>query len=198
MGEDKAFIEMNGTPLWRRQLQILQELAPRELFLSGPSREQWRHIDSIIISDAKPDAGPLAGLVAALRRCSTPLLLALAIDLPNMTADHLRELLARCSNAEGVIPRWRQRFEPLAAVYPRTALSLAENCLASDDHSLQRFAARCVSDRLLDVMDIAIDDEPLFLNMNTPEDLSSVAAVYDRRPSSSQRRDSAVIDRRYR
>jgi len=177
MGEDKAFIEFDGVPLWRRQLQLLRELNPHELFLSGPAHEEWRGLNCIIVPDAQADAGPLAGLVATLRRCSAPLLVALAVDVPHMTAQHLSGLVALCSDDVGIIPRAAEHFEPVAAVYPRRSLAIAESCLATRSYSLQHFAERCVSEDLVTVRMVEPDDAPLFLNMNTPADLRAVTNV---------------------
>ena len=171
MGTDKAFIEVHGVPLWRRQLQTLQQLEPAEILISGPHRDEWQNANCVVIPDAEADAGPLAGVAAALRHCTTPLLLTLAIDLPNMTTDYLSGLVDSCVGEIGVIPSDADRCEPVAAVYPKRALAVAENCLASRDLSLQRFAARCVAEGLVKLKPIAPDERRLFLNMNTPEDL---------------------------
>ena len=171
MGTDKAFIEVDGLTLWRRQLRILQRLEPVELLLAGPQHTEWQNANCVIIPDAESDAGPLAGLVAALRCCSTPLLLTLAIDLPNMTSNYLRDLVDLCASDIGVIPSDVDRIEPVAAVYPTRALPIAESCLASRNLSLQGFAARCIAEGLAKLKPIASEERPLFLNMNTPEDL---------------------------
>ena len=176
MGVDKAFIEIDGVPLWRRQLKILEALAPEQLFIAGPAHDEWQEANCIIIPDAEAGAGPLAGVVAALRASSAPLLLTLAIDLPNMTSDYLREVIDRCSNDRGVVPSYGERFEPVAAVYPTGALALAENCLASRDLSVQRFAARCLLDGFLQQTDILPGQRQLFFNMNTPDDLAIASA----------------------
>ena len=177
MGTDKAFVGVGGVPLWRRQLQTLEDLSPQEIFLAGPPHPEWQEADCIIIPDAGPNAGPLAGIVAALQRCSAPLLLVIAIDLPNITTDYLRQLLDWCASETGVAPASPDRFEPLAAVYPRRALPLAQSCLASRELSLQRFAARCVAEGLIVQKEITPDERPLFLNMNTPEDLMMLTDV---------------------
>ena len=175
MGRDKAFIEIDGVPLWQRQLQILRQLEPHEMFIAGPAHADWIDACDAIVPDARDGVGPLAALVASLRRCSTPLLLTLAVDLPGMTTDYLRDLLTSCSDGIGLIPRLAGRFEPLAAVYPVSALPLAESCMQSRDYSLQRFAARCVSEGFARVKQIELSEEPFFLNMNTPEDLAAVS-----------------------
>jgi molybdopterin-guanine dinucleotide biosynthesis protein A len=174
MGTDKAFIEIDGVPLWRRQLQILESLAPEQLFIAGPPHEEWQETNAIIIGDTEPGAGPLAGIVAALRASSAPLLLTLAVDLPEMTADYLRALHACCSAEGGVVPSYGERFEPVAAFYPKRAVQLAENCLAARDLSLQRFAASCLREGFATAVEITPDQRPLFLNMNTPEDVAAL------------------------
>ena len=171
MGHDKAFVEIEGVPLWQRQLQILRQLEPHELFIAGPAHAEWIGACDAIVPDACGGAGPLAAVVAGLRRCVTPLLLTLAVDLPSMTTAYLRELLASSSDGIGLIPRLDDRFEPLAAVYPVSALPLAESCLQSRNYSLQEFAARCVSEGLARLKQVELSEEPLFLNMNTPDDL---------------------------
>lgn len=177
MGVDKAFIEIDGVPLWRRQLRMLQELGPHELFIAGPAHAEWQETDCIIIPDAQPDAGPLAGIVAALQRCSAPLLLVIAVDLPNMRACYLRELLDACTIDRGIVPTDGEQREPLAAVYPRRSRSLAERCLASRDLSVQQFAARCAAEEHVNGKEITAADRLNFLNMNTPDDLAIMESL---------------------
>src|SRR3954471_4455582 len=162
MGTNKALLDINRELLWRRQLSVLRALEPDELFIAGPMSDD----DSIPIPDAQPDSGPLAGVVSGLRRCSAPLLLVLAVDLPRMTSKYLRELL-ETSGEQGAVPR----DQPLVAVYLRGALSLAERFLADNEYSMRNFARACIAQQLATEVEIAPEDEGLFLNLNTPEDL---------------------------
>lgn len=170
MSADKAFLEIDGRPLWQRQLSILEELSPKKIFIAGKELPVAEHE---ILRDAQPDSGPLAGLLAGLRACTTPLVLALAVDLPQMTAGYLRELLERCTAARGVVPT-TDRFEPLAAVYPITALRIAEEQLARGELSLQRFVDRCLEVDLIARHPVAESEKALFLNLNTPADLARI------------------------
>lgn len=172
MGRDKAFLEMNGEPMWRRQLTLLETLAPAELLIAGPNHADWLAAGCETLHDAVPDSGPLSGIVAGLRRITTPSLLVLAIDLPLMTADFLAQLIASSAGDVGVVPKRADCFEPLAAVYPKAALPLAENALQVRDRSVQRFAALCVGHQLLREHMISPDEERLFLNANTPADFA--------------------------
>ncbi len=168
MQRDKALLEIEGEPLWQRQVRLLQTLRPRELFVAGPPRA-----GCIPLADAQPESGPLAGVVSGLRACSTPLLLVLAVDLPRMTSDYLRTLIAECSETRGLVPTG----QPLAAVYPLCALALAERSLAEGEYSMQRFATRCASHGLVRQEPIGAREEPFFLNLNTPADLAALSHV---------------------
>jgi molybdopterin-guanine dinucleotide biosynthesis protein A len=162
MGTDKAVLELGGRPLWKRQVELLQALEPRELLIAGPPRD-----GCTAISDAQSDGGPLAGVLSGLRACSAPLLLVLAVDLPEMTSEYLRGLITGCSETCGLVPEG----QPVAAVYPKTAAALAARCLADREHSMQRFARRCLAEGLVRQVAVAPDEEYLFVNLNTPEDL---------------------------
>ena len=191
MGRDKAFIEIARVPLWRRQLQLLEDLRPHELFIAGPAHKEWQQIGCIIIPDAAANAGPLAGIVAALQRCSAPLLLVLAVDLPSMTSCYLRELVESCATDCGVVPSYGEQCEPLAAIYPTRSLSLADRCVASRDLSVQKFAARCLAEGLVVQKKITSDKRPLFLNMNTPDDLALAAADASHKGHKGSQREAA-------
>ncbi len=175
MGRDKAFLEIDGIPLWQRQLQTLQKLSPKEIFIAGPRRFEWVETGLEIATDAAPDRGPLGGIVAALRRNQASHLLVLAIDLPQMPADYLRVLLSFCRDEHGIVPRRENLFEPLAAIYPRICLSLAEEFLNAPHYSLQEFASEAVSRGWLTAKNVEPAEERFFANMNTPTDLAHLS-----------------------
>jgi molybdopterin-guanine dinucleotide biosynthesis protein A len=193
MGRDKAFLEIDGIPLWQRQLRILQELHPAKLFVAGPPRPEWIDAGLDIVPDAAADAGPLAGLVAVLRCCTTASLLVLAIDLPNMTSDFLKQLVKSGPGGAGVIPKIGDRFEPLAAVYPASCLPLAETLLATpsipEARSLQKLIRHAVEQGLMMERQISRNEERFFFNLNTPKDLDFARTAYapQRRSGHSER-----------
>ncbi len=169
MGRDKATLIIDGQPLWERQLATLRALGPRELFISGRRDGPYAGAGVEIIEDSVPDLGPLAGIAAVLRRSECPHVLVLAIDLPGMTADFLATLLhEECP----IVPRHARFFEPLAAVYPKSALPIAEALLREDERSMQRFVSRLIGARLTRPFAIAPAHGRCFENINAPGDLS--------------------------
>lgn len=175
MGRDKAEILLpGGRPLWCRQLDdVLRPLNPAEVFLSGPARAGLPP-DVRALADDLPGLGPLSGIAAALGAIRTPLLIVLAVDLPLMTPTFFQErLFPVCGPGRGAVGRNHDGyFEPLAAVYPRTAYQLAlERLRGGKDLSLQAFVRATVTAGLITPAALHADDSDRFINWNRPEDV---------------------------
>lgn len=176
MGRDKALLSVPGSEnlLWQRQLRVLEELKPEEIFWSGVARPDLPgHLH--LIADEIENAGPLAGISAGLNALRSDLLVVLAIDLPRMNAAFLRSLLARCSTAaRGVVARNDGYFEPLAAVYPKGLHLLATEHLRQNRYALQDFVREAVRQDLLESIPLDKSEVPLFKNVNSPADLEHI------------------------
>ena len=169
MGGDKAFLEIGGQTLLTRQIQLVRDAGAAEVFISGREGVDYSTSGCRVLTDKFPDAGPLAGIERALDAASTPWLLVLAVDLPEMTVELLQELLAGCRENRGVVPCVTGNLEPLAAVYPSAARRLAAELLAGENFAVKHFAARC------EVMGLIVRQEPtvaafFFQNWNSPSD----------------------------
>ena len=172
MGRDKSALPVNGEPLWRRQLAVLRATEPAEIFISGKSDGPYADCGVEILADEIPDCGPLGGIATALRRCTSEFLLVLAVDMPAMTAEFLRSLLEESQrNAVGVVPSMSARLEPLAAIYHRVALAIADECLRTGERKLETFIRKLETNQLSSVRDVAEKDAVLFTNWNAPKDL---------------------------
>ena len=172
MGRDKALLTMPGSDLllWQWQLRTLEELQPEEIFWSGPARPGLPgHVR--IISDDVENAGPLAGISACLNLLPSDLLVALAVDLPRMNTVFLKNLLARCSPHRGVVARYGDFFEPLAAIYPKNLHVLAAEHLSQGRYAMQGFIREAMQRESLQAISLDERDFPLFKNLNSAEDL---------------------------
>ena len=168
MGRDKATLRLAGEPLWQRQLRLLQELQPQHLLVSARTRPAWCPAAIEVILDEPPSRGPLSGIDAALARLETSHLLALAIDLPRMTAAHLQHLLALLQPGCGVVPVKDGLFEPLCAVYPTQARVAAAEALQKNQLSLQQLVTTLLERNQVRVHPVSERDKALYFNANTP------------------------------
>jgi molybdopterin-guanine dinucleotide biosynthesis protein A len=172
MGRDKALLALPGSDflLWQRQLRVLEELKPTEIFWSGSARPGLpAHVR--LIMDEVENAGPLAGISACLNALQSDWLIVLAIDLPRMNAAFLQGLMARCTAQRGAVVWQEEFFEPLAAVYPKNLHALAGDHLRQKRYALQDFVREAVREDMLAAVAIDASDAPLFKNVNSPADL---------------------------
>lgn len=178
MGFDKADARIAGEILWKRQLAMLRQLNPALLFISGRTGTAYPDAGCPVITDIVPGAGPLGGLVTALRVASPELLLVLAVDMPAMEPQLLEDLLIRARGASrSVIPQGAAGFEPLAAVYHNRSLPIAEECLRAGERSMRSLITRLQRLQLADVYTIGENEMPFFRNVNTPEELAAAEAM---------------------
>lgn len=178
MGRDKALLEINGVPLWRRQRDVLAAAGVAEIFLSARPEQTWtRHATGFagVIHDALPDGGPIVGLTAALERATHSLVAVVAIDLPHIEAAWFEQLRAAASPTAGAVGRLGERFEPLAAIYPASFKWTAWEALAKGEFSLQRLIAHGVASAALHVREITTDEARQFANWNSPSDVDAQA-----------------------
>jgi molybdopterin-guanine dinucleotide biosynthesis protein A len=172
MGRDKAFLELDGRTLLRRQIETVQAAGAAEIFISGRADADYSAFGLRVVHDEFADAGPLGGIHAALLAASRQLLLVLAVDLPAMNAEFLNRLATVSGGGTGVIPRVSGRIEPLAAIYPRAALEFTGTMLNEHKFAVRDFAAACLQAGLAVPADFSGEDLHLFQNLNSPADLS--------------------------
>jgi molybdopterin-guanine dinucleotide biosynthesis protein A len=127
------------------------------------------------VPDDVPDAGPLAGLLAALRHADAAVLL-VGWDMPFVSPALLGELrwLAERSGAAACVPESDAagRLEPLCAYYASTCAPTAADLLAAGRRSMLGLLDAVAVERipLRRVLDFG-DPGRIFLNVNTPADL---------------------------
>src|SRR5579859_3408011 len=71
MGRDKAMLDRNGEPLWRRQSRVLRELGADPVTLVRRRGQPQLGGNVRLLYDTVDGVGPLAGLHVALWACRT-------------------------------------------------------------------------------------------------------------------------------
>jgi molybdopterin-guanine dinucleotide biosynthesis protein A len=171
MGRDKAWLDVDGQPLLARQIQLARESGAAEVFISGRADTDYAAFGCRVLWDKFAGAGPLAGIERALDAANLPLLLVLAVDLPEMNLEFLRGLGAGCAENIGAIPRVNENLEPLAAFYPKTSHLLAVALLDGGHNAVTTFAENCVQSGLARFVELSAAGARHFANWNSPADL---------------------------
>ncbi len=130
------------------------------------------------VMDVHPGLGALGGIHAALAHARTAVLV-VAWDMPFVPAALLWELRKLGQAADVAAPESgsRRGLEPTCAYYAPACLSAIERRIAADDRRVVGFyddvrVARLPAERVATYGDA----ETLFMNVNTPEDLSRAEA----------------------
>ena len=177
MGCDKATLLLGEQTLLQRVVDIVQPLfAELRVSVRAPRPDlPWPQI-----SDRHQDAGPLAGLCAALEDVTTPWIFALATDMP-FAKPALIELLAqRRAGFDAVVPVADGHPQPLAAFYAQSCLATVRALLDADDG--QR-SLRAALDRLnvcyVGESDLLAADpgRRSFFDLDTPQDLAAARLI---------------------
>ncbi len=138
MGTDKAALQIGGMTLLERTVRLALAVNLPVIVAGRACPDGWPLPEVIFAEDAEAGLGPAGGLAAALRQAQTSVL-ALACDLPLLTEDALRWLIAEAKAQfapSGLIAVNGGQQEPLFAVYHLESLPLIEARLAAGRRSL--------------------------------------------------------------
>ena len=164
-GLDKAWLRRGGVP---QVLRLAGRFAGEcGVVLVSANVHTHRYADAGLhaVADVTPGLGPLGGLDALARACTTPWLLTLPVDLVDAN-DCLPRTLAS-AGGDGAVARDDDGLQPLVALYRVGAMRQAvADAIASNDYSVQAMQARM---HLPEVVFSGFR----FGNLNTPEDLRS-------------------------
>lgn len=173
MGMDKASLRFHGTTLLERAAQTALNTLPTALVVGRPRPAAWPLEGLRFLEDETPGAGPLGGLATALRQSGSDAVLAIACDMPRLTADALRWLLAaarRTPLAHGLIVVNGPRIEPLFSLYTTRCLPLIDQQRVSGRRSLHALIHAGDFARLAAPPEIAA----ALVNVNTPEEFAAL------------------------
>lgn len=168
MGRPKHLLPIEGRTFLERIARAMRPHA-REIFVLGEG-DLPPELDGLTRLYDAPDAeGPLAGILAAVRREGDATWLIAPCDMPRLTERAFAWLLTeRAPDRAAVLPLNRGgRPEPLAAVYEPEAALLLERLVASG-----KTAPRALrGEPRVHLSPIPPDLEPDFRDVDAPEDL---------------------------
>ena len=180
MGEDKALKTFLGRPLIQRVINRLSPIAD-EVIVTTNRPDDYSFIDLRLFPDLKPGRGALGGLYTAISSATYPTVAVVACDMPfanPMLIEAMSRLLVE-QEADVVIPRSDDYYEPLHAVYRRdTCLPAIEAAIEEDKWKVIAWFPQ-VKVHTLSLDDIHKYDPSglAFWNVNTPEEFAEAERI---------------------
>lgn len=159
--------------LLERLVRVCAQVAPHAVpYLVGRATA-YAGLGLPTLTDDPCDVGPIGGMRSLLkqaREAQSPLVLALACDLPFIDEAVIARLIEPLGAAAARVPLAEQRLQPLAAAYaPRRALEAVDRSLAVGRHALMQVLGLLGSE----VETLNFDDARALVlrDWDTPEDM---------------------------
>jgi molybdopterin-guanine dinucleotide biosynthesis protein A len=179
MGTDKSFVELAGKPLIEHLMARVDGLAKTILITNSP--DDYAHLGLPMFGDVIPEKGSLGGIYSAIHHSQSEWTLALACDMPFVSAELLRYMISlRDDSLDVIVPRVEKYPQGLHALYRRTCLEPIRAKIEADRLKVIGFYGD-VRVRYLDESEYEKYDPSgkTFFNVNTPEDLQEARQHYD-------------------
>ncbi len=180
MGTDKAVLDLGGSALLERSVQLLRPLTELVLLSTGRG-DRYADLGCTCVHDPVPDGGPLAGLAAGLAAARTPFVFLLACDMPRVDGELVRAICerARVDDLDLCVLESERGLEPTCGVFHRRCLPAVEAALACGRRRMNSFWQGATDDgRTLrtgtlrpgeqNALDPSVDRA---VNLNTPQEL---------------------------
>lgn len=170
MGRDKAFLPFGKRMLIEQVIDVLQQVTD-ELLLITNTPDQYLRFGLPMGSDVIPDAGSLGGIYTGLVYSHTPYSLFLACDMPFVKPEFLRFLCELAVEADVVIPKNAEDFQPLCALYSQACRDPIRQKIDAGRLKITGFFDQ-VRVRIIEGETLARYDphDVMFFNANTPEE----------------------------
>lgn len=176
MGRDKAHLDRDGQPALEYLADLLEPLVDKvwvSVRQGQPADELRDRYPQIV--DRDDDAGPVAGILAALESEPGVDWLVVACDLPNLDAATVTNLLENASDPRFTAYRSTHDGlpEPLCALYRPDAKATIRAFVDEGTRCPRKILIRSEAELLEQPNPRALD------NVNTPEDLEAIAGFHD-------------------
>jgi molybdopterin-guanine dinucleotide biosynthesis protein A len=174
MGENKAFIEIEGIPIINRIFTLFQGLF-QEIIIVTSEKEQFINLDAKIYSDLFPNRGVLAGLYTGLFFSSFMYSFCVACDMPFLKESVIKYLIKNIQNNDVIVPRTKEGLQPLHGIYSKNCLGPIKNIIEQGKYKITDFYPM-VEIKIIDEVELYSLDptRESFINVNTQEELNLI------------------------
>lgn len=184
MGENKAFIEIGGTPIIHRIYSLFKELFQETMIVTN-QKELFSNFDSKIYTDLIPNKGVLGGLYTGIFFSTFKYSFCVACDMPFIKKALVQYLMDQIQNDEDIIvPRTTDGLQPLHAIYSKKCLKPIKNIIDQGKYKITDLYDMVKVKMIQEKDFISLDPHhESFINVNTPRELLSVKKRKDKKES---------------
>ncbi len=166
-GADKPLLDYRGRPLIEWVLDAIKPQVDSLLISTNRNAESYQSYARVVSDELGAYAGPLAGIVTCLKRCSTELAFVCPGDVPDLAADTVRRMFQayRERDATVAVAFDGERRQNLHLLLSRSSINSLLSYLEEGQRSVHGWLEG------LAVIEVDFSDQAEnFRNLNEPED----------------------------
>jgi molybdopterin-guanine dinucleotide biosynthesis protein A len=169
MGKDKGFCLLNGQPMIRFAINVLENVC--NLILLGTSDPDYQSFGLPVVKDEISGIGPIGGIYSCLKASQTQDNFILSCDMPLVTEELIRFILRCKTDYDVVIPLNNGLPEPMCAYYSKDIVPVMHKYIQKGIYKIQD-VVRAVNTLYLEIPpETNFFSKTMFYNINAPNDL---------------------------
>jgi len=170
-GQDKGLVQLSGKLMVEHVLHRLEPQVDKLLINANRNLDQYAALGLKVIPDTLDDfQGPLAGMLAGLISCDTPLLITAPCDSPMPPLDYvirMREEMKK-QQADIAVATDGKRQQPVFCLLRADLAQSMQDFLSAGDRKIDLWFTKH------NTVEVSFEDQPhAFANINSADDLAT-------------------------
>lgn len=121
MGEDKAFMNVRGVPVFKRILNVFEDIFDEILIITN-KEGRFAGCGYPEVADIIPDRGPLGGIYTGLKYAKSDSIFVASCDLPFIHTSIVKMIIKESNMYDIVVPDIDGMLHPLHATYSKRCM----------------------------------------------------------------------------
>jgi molybdopterin-guanine dinucleotide biosynthesis protein A len=174
MGQNKAFIKIEGVPIINRISALFKELFEEVIIVTNET-DLFKNLDLKIHTDILPNKGALGGLYTGIHFSKFNYSFCVACDMPFINKSLVQYLAQNIDGEDVIVPRTKDGLQPLHALYSKNCLHPIKSVIDQGKYKIIDFYSK-VKVRIVEENEfISLDpSKGSFINVNSPDELITI------------------------
>jgi len=194
LGQNKALQAIEGKSLIQRVVDRLAIIST-EIIIATAHGEEIPCSSAVrikTVADIYPGKGPLVGIYSGLMASFSPQAIVVGCDTPFLSVGLLEYMIQISPTFDVVVPRIKEKIEPLCAVYSKSCIASVQRLLQQNELGIYKLFGM-VKMKYVEEDEInSFDPEHLsFFNINNKDDLDRARKLAAEKGWVSEKSDSS-------
>lgn len=169
MGIDKGHVKIGDMSMIQHTINNAKRVTDQIIIIAN--NKNYNNLGVSVFSDVYTGKGPLGGIHAGLAHSKTAWNWVVGCDMPNIGTGIISYLLNHVGNNQAVVPIWKEKQEPLCAIYHKACTNEIEACLKKEQLKMSLALSTLKVNFINITKDLEFYSPFLFTNLNSQQDV---------------------------